>query len=299
MRGRSVLRNAAAGIGDGEGRDLAAIGDVEADRARIGELDGVGEQVDEDLAQALLVGADILRQSACPLVFEDEPLGLGLRAEHVGDLVEKIMDVDLVRIDLQAAGLDLGNVEQPVDQTRQMVGAALDHLDRRLTRCRDGLVAFEDLGVAEHGVERRAQFMAEADDIAALGAVGGFRGFLGILQGRVGLLVGGDFLQQQRVLARGFLFRHQPAVMGQHIEPADDAGDDGKDEEDDADRAVDDRRGLAAMRVPVWWAIIARIDADAGDGQDDGNAVAPEAGGERFRDLLRQKGSWRRRRSAR
>jgi hypothetical protein len=56
---------------------------------------------------------------------------------------------------------------------------------------------------------------------------------LAYLQGRVGLLVGGDFLQQQRVLARRFFFGHDAAVVGQHVEPADDAGDDGEDEEDD------------------------------------------------------------------
>jgi hypothetical protein len=48
--------------------------------------------------------------------------------------------------------------------------------------------------------------VGEADDIATLGAVGRFRCLLGILQGGVRLPVGGNFLQQKRVLARGFLF---------------------------------------------------------------------------------------------
>ena len=152
--------------------------------------------------------------------------------------VEEILDVDLVGIDLQAAGLDLGNVEKAVDQAGEVVGAALDDLDGGLPGCRDGLVALEDLGIAENGVERGAQFVAEPDDIAAFGPVGGLGGLLGILQGGVGFLVRGDFLQEQGILARGFLLRHQPAVMGEHIEPADDAGDDSKDEEDHADCPV-------------------------------------------------------------
>ncbi len=90
-----------------------------------------------------------------------------------------------------------------------------------LARVGNGFVAFEDLGVAQHGVQRRAQLVAEADDIAALGAVGGFGGFLGVLQRRVGLLVGGDFLQQQACSGARIFLGHDAAVMGQHVEPAD------------------------------------------------------------------------------
>lgn len=63
---------------------------------------------------------------------EFQPLGLRLRAEHIDNLIEEILNVDLVGIDLQAARLDLGNIEKSVDQTREVVGGAADDLDRRL-----------------------------------------------------------------------------------------------------------------------------------------------------------------------
>ncbi|MNK90343.1 hypothetical protein D3C87_1103920 [compost metagenome] len=132
---------------------------------------------------------------------EFQTLGLRLRAEHIDDLVEEILNIDLVGIDLQAASLDLGNIQKPVDQAGEMVGGTADDLDGRLPRRGNGLIAFEDLGVAQNSVERRAQFVAEADHVAALGAVGGLSRFLGVLKGGVSLLVCGDFLQQQRVLA--------------------------------------------------------------------------------------------------
>lgn len=94
-----------------------------------------------------------------------------------------------------------------------MVGAAPDRLDRALSRGRYRLVAFEDLGVAEHRIERRAQFVAQAHHVAALRTVGGFRSLFGVLQGRVGLLVGGDLFQESRILPGGFLFRNDAAVM--------------------------------------------------------------------------------------
>ena len=59
-------------------------------------------------------------------------------------------------------------------------------------------VALEHLRIAEDGVERRAHLMAEADDVAALGAVGGLGDFLGLLQLGVGALVRLDLVHQQR-----------------------------------------------------------------------------------------------------
>ncbi|MNE91084.1 hypothetical protein D3C80_1886540 [compost metagenome] len=79
---------------------------------------------------------------------EFQTLGLRLRAEHIDDLVEEILNIDLVGIDLQAASLDLGNIQKPVDQAGEMVGGTADDLDGRLPRRGNGLIAFEDLGVA-------------------------------------------------------------------------------------------------------------------------------------------------------
>ncbi len=62
MRRQILLGDAAACIGDGEGRDLAAVADIEGYAAFVGKLDGIGEQVDENLAQPLLVGAHELRK---------------------------------------------------------------------------------------------------------------------------------------------------------------------------------------------------------------------------------------------
>ena len=157
--GEVAFGNAASGIGDGEGRDLIAIADIEAHRAAIGELDGIRQQVDEDLAQALFIGAHVTRHHAGALMLEGQALGKRLRAEHVDDLVEKVLQVDFVGIDLQAARLDLGNVEKTVDQAGEMFGGAADHADGRLARCWDRVVTLKDLGVTQHGVERRAQFV--------------------------------------------------------------------------------------------------------------------------------------------
>ena len=145
-----------------------------------------------------------------------DALGGGLQPEHADQLVEEFADADLVARQIEPAGFDLGDVENAVDQAREVIGAAADHAHLVLWLGLQARVLLQQLGVAGDGVERRAQFMAEADDVSALGEVGGFRDFLGALQFGVGALVGVDFLDQQRGLPPGFLFRRAPALLRQH-----------------------------------------------------------------------------------
>ncbi len=53
-----------------------------------------------------------------------------------------------------------------------------------------------DFRIADDGIERRAQLMAHLGKEFGLGAVGGFRFFLGLGQGRHGFPVAGNFLHQ-------------------------------------------------------------------------------------------------------
>jgi hypothetical protein len=68
-----------------------------------------------------------------------------------------------------------------------VLGAAAHDGDGVAPMRRDGRVALQELSVAENGVERRAQLVADAHHETALGQIGGLRGFLGTLQLLVGL----------------------------------------------------------------------------------------------------------------
>ena len=195
------------------------------------ELDGVREEVEQDLAQALLVGGDHQRQGLGPGEAEVEGGALRLEPDHVDDLVEEVGEPDLVAVDLEPPRLHARDVEEPVDQARQVLGRAPDHPDAVLARGRDAGVALEQLRVAEHGVEGRAQFVADADDVAALGEVGGFRDLLGLLQLGVGDLMGLDLGLVEPGLARRLLQGDPAALLGEHEEPGDDAQDDDEDQE--------------------------------------------------------------------
>ena len=112
-----------------------------------------------------------------------------------------------------------------------MIGAAPHHANLVARLRRQAGILLQQLRVAGNGVERRAQFVAEADDIAALGQIGRFRHLLGALQFGVGALVGVDLLDQERGLPPGFGFSRPPALLRQHEQPGDHADDDGQREE--------------------------------------------------------------------
>ena len=92
----------------------------------IGELDGVGEEVDQDLAQPQRVGLDRRQLSRQPGL-DAQALLLGQRPDLVDDLADQLTEVDPFGGDLHLARLDLAQVEDLVDQAEERV-AALVHL---------------------------------------------------------------------------------------------------------------------------------------------------------------------------
>ncbi len=93
--------------------------------------------------------------------------------------------------------------------------------------------------------------MAQADDIAALGEVGGFGDLLGALELGVGALVRVDLLDQQRGLPPRLGLCGAAALLRQHEQPGDHADDDAEREEhlpqhvgDEHVLAMHARRGL-------------------------------------------------------
>ena len=84
------------GVGHLEFGDRAAVVHDELHAARLREFDRVRQQVDQDLAQPLLVGVDHDRQHRRPLEHEVDAFCRGLQAEHADQLVEKIAQPDFV-----------------------------------------------------------------------------------------------------------------------------------------------------------------------------------------------------------
>ncbi len=106
-------------------------------------------------------------------------LALRLDDEEAG--FDDRRDLDRLAVDGQAAGLDLGDVENAVDQGQQVVGRLLDIAGILVDSLRIGdLQRAQHVGKADDGVERRPQLMAHIGDEFGLG-----------LGGELGLHLGG------------------------------------------------------------------------------------------------------------
>ena len=93
---------------------------------RLGELDGVVGQVEEDLRQGAPVGPDgeLLAEGAD--VENASPLPSASGRSDVGHLLDHVLADDRLELEFHLARLDLGQVEQVVDQRQQVLAAGLD-----------------------------------------------------------------------------------------------------------------------------------------------------------------------------
>ena len=124
-----VGRNADAGVGDREAQARRpASGAVTRISPRLGELQRVGDQVVEDLPHAGRVAAVDARGAWSMSRAKARPFLLARAAKAAwaprGDLAE----VELDLLQLQLAGLDLGEVEHVVEDRQQRLAGLADHV---------------------------------------------------------------------------------------------------------------------------------------------------------------------------
>ena len=98
------------------------------DLAGFRELDGIAHEVDEDLPQSRGIGLNGLRDGTDVLQVQGQALGLGPHPHQRDHVAEDGQGRDGQAFDLQLAGLDLGEIEDVVDQAQEVVAVAFDGL---------------------------------------------------------------------------------------------------------------------------------------------------------------------------
>ena len=176
-----------AGVAHREGEADAAVSGRRArhrqhDLAALGELDRVGEQVEEDLAQPRQVGADRHRDIAFEHVRRVEVLLGCAHADEIERRLDAIAQVERMRLDVHPPGLDLREVEDVVDDREERVPAVPDRPGEVALLVRKRRVE-QQPAHADDGVHRRADLVAHRRQERALGLVGG----LGCGAGELGL----------------------------------------------------------------------------------------------------------------
>ena len=148
--------------------------DVERNDAAVGELDGVGEQVEQHLFDARRVQPHALWHVLLDVDVQRQALAHGLRAHQRLDAVHQAAQVDLADQQRQAARFELGHVEDVVEDLQQVVGRLGGGAQVvELLRIEPGLAQQREH--AEQALERRADLVAHVGQEGALGAVRGMR----------------------------------------------------------------------------------------------------------------------------
>ena len=170
--GQRLRRHADAGVAD---LDLQPVGrgtgraHIDRHIALRGELHRIAQQVEQQLAQAHLVAVAPQRHGGVDLAAQAQALGAGQRPRRLDGRLQAIHQVEVMRLQHQGAGLDARQVEHMLDQAQQVAAAGADDVHQLGPPCRIGTLGLQQLGRADHAVERAAQFMAHVGQEAGLG----------------------------------------------------------------------------------------------------------------------------------
>ena len=171
-------RHADARVAHAEHHPVLAVGRLaghrQRDRPALGELAGVAQEVEQGLAhlrQVRVHRADLVGAAHVQAV----GVLRGQRLDHGGDVADQAGHVEGLEVQLHLAGLDLGEIEDGVDQPQQVLAGRVDLLEvvGELLGPEVGGVLLEHLAVADDGVERRAQLVGHVGQELGLVAVGG------------------------------------------------------------------------------------------------------------------------------
>jgi hypothetical protein len=172
-----LFGHADPGIGDGNHDRIAAIDLLRlrgnGDGTVFRELVGIARQVEQRLPEAGLVG---VHRAQVSRTIDYDPIGVlrRHRFDRLGHVLDQGGQRERFEVKLHSPRLDLRQVEDVVDQGKQVAGGAqhpIERLDFVLALEIAG-VLHQHLGNADDGVERRAQLVRHVGEEARFGSVG-------------------------------------------------------------------------------------------------------------------------------
>ena len=135
--------------------------DIGVDAAVVSELERIAKQVDQNLGQTMLVGADpngdfVLNEN---LITQTQVARS--RTERAVRLLQHGVQIKDLGVERDAAILNLRKVQQVIDDGQQVSGRILCAIDEFLGVGGQALVGAEQAQITHDGIQRRAHFMAD------------------------------------------------------------------------------------------------------------------------------------------
>ena len=193
--------------------------DADVDRAFVGELQRVGDQVGDDLAKARGIAEANATGVIGNLDVQEQLLFLRHSHKAVARAVDHALQLELYRVQLQLAGLDLRYVEDVVQNFEQCLAGFADHV-QPLALLTAEIAERHDLRHREHAVQRGSDLVAHVGQelrLLHIGRLGGVASMGKLVHGDAKLAVVGLQSLQQAVEAIG-----QPSelIVGDRLDPA-------------------------------------------------------------------------------
>ena len=143
------------------------------DLAVLGELHRVAAQIEQNLPQAQGIADQHRRDGDIIANEEFEALLIGLGVDRIGQRLQHAVQPEFDLLDLQLARLDLGQIENVVDQAQQQIRRAL-RLRQLVMQIGRQFMFERQIQHADDRIHRRANFVAHVGQEFRLHARGGF-----------------------------------------------------------------------------------------------------------------------------
>ena len=147
----------------------------------LGELHGIANEVDEDLLEALEVSDKFARELGIDVEVQFETFLRRAVSENIDRLGEKGVDLDRELLQLHLGGLELGEIEDVIDEVEERLAARADHVHQLFLL---GLQAElnEETGRTDDAVHRGANFVTHVGEEVPLRRCGDLGSLLGLLK---------------------------------------------------------------------------------------------------------------------
>ena len=180
------------------------------------ELDRVADEIVEDLAEARRVGANARRHIGRDEHRQVHVASHGRRPDRLAHAIDQVLDDGVVDLEFETPSLDLGKIEDVVDESEQRARRGADD-PHGVGLARWEVTLGEHLGHADHAIERSPDLVAHHREEGGLGAVGLVGVILGVPEGALDLLAGGQIGERAHRTHRaaGVIVRDGLA-LGQH-----------------------------------------------------------------------------------
>ena len=166
-------RHTRPGVGDAEAQPaVRQAGNAQPGPACCGKLHRVAGQVDQHLAQPLGIAAEPAGHIRVYARGNFQAFGLGARRYQLDDTLDQLREIKIILRQFQPPRLDLGEIQDFVDQRRQRPARRFDRVDIGYLLGVQRRVA-QQVRHAQYAIQRGAEFVTDSRQKTRLGLAGG------------------------------------------------------------------------------------------------------------------------------